>query len=72
MDAQEMHDQRVHKQPLKVKDSKAKLKALLEAKNGSSLEPKQSTELDPIAQAIKDNPSLTPEKALEMAEKLGF
>ena len=73
MDAQQMHDLRRQEQGKpKLAGSKAKLKALLREKNGSSLEPSRSTALDPIAQAVANNPLLTREKAAQMAEDLGF
>lgn len=73
MDAQQMHDLRMQEQGKPDQSaSKAKLKALLRDKNGSSLEPSRSTALDPIAQAMANNPSLTREKAEQMAEDLGF
>ena len=53
-------------------ESRAQLEALLKAKNGASKEPPPLTMLDPIEAAIKDNPGLTREKAVRLAEAYGF
>jgi hypothetical protein len=73
MDAQEMHDLEMQNKPkLNLKGSSSKLKALLKARNGSSLEPLQSNELDPTAQAMRNHPQLTRDQATQDAENLGF
>ena len=71
MDAQEEHDYRMS-QRRSLKGSRHKLEDLLEDKNASSKSPPQKASQDPIATAIKNNPGLTREKAVEMAEKFGF
>jgi len=71
MDAQQEHDLAM-KERLDMKASRPKLEALLQKKNGPSLEPLQSTKLDPIASAMEDHPGLTREKAEEMAKAFGF
>ena len=71
LDAQQQHDQAMKEKP-ELKGSKSKLEALLQKKNGPSLEPLQSTKLDPIASAMEDHPGLTREKAEEMAKAFGF
>ena len=76
---QDDHDDRMSKRktsmgPLyqEYQESRAQLEALLKAKNGASKEPPPLTMLDPIEAAIKDNPGLTREKAVRLAEAYGF
>ncbi|MCG3768998.1 MAG: hypothetical protein JW384_00116 [Nitrosomonadaceae bacterium] len=76
---QDDHDYRMSKRktsmgPLyqEYQESRAQLEALLKAKNGASKEPPPLTMLDPIEAAIKDNPGLTREKAVRLAEAYGF
>ena len=71
MDAQEEHDYQMSKRR-SFKDGKPKLEALLQEKNASSQAQSQPELLDPIEAAIKNNPGLTRQKAVEIAEKLGF
>ena len=75
MSDQDDHDYRMSKRktslgPLyqEYQKSRARLEALLKAKNGASKEPPPLTMLDPIESAIKDNPGLTREKAVRLAE----
>lgn len=73
MDAQEMHDYETRGRAARMEvASKETLEALLAEKNGPSREPPKLADLDPIARAVAQNPGLTREKAVEMAEKLGF
>lgn len=72
MDAQELHELMARRETLDLTGSKDRLKALLQAKNGSSLEPLRPTELDPVAMLMRNNPSLTLEQAIKDAEALGF
>ncbi len=69
MDEQEEHDYRMSKRK-SLTGTKPKLEALLRDKNASSQS--QSKFQDPIAAAMANNPGLTREKALEIAEKFGF
>jgi len=55
-----------------LEGSRPKLEALLKEKNGSSQAPSQPELQDPIEAAIRNNPGLTRQKAVEMAEKFGF
>jgi len=55
-----------------LKNSKAILEALLREKNASSKSESKPCPLGPIEAAIKNNPGLTREKAVKMAEELGF
>lgn len=75
MDAQEAHDyqmslQRESMRPMR--ESRARLEALLKAKNGASKEPSPLSMLDPIEAAIKNNPGLTREEVAKLAEAYGF
>lgn len=73
MDAQQEHDYQMSKRRSKsLEGTKPELEALLAAKRLS--QPKQPVEecLDPIEAVLKNNPGLTREKVVEMAEKLGF
>ena len=79
MSDQDDHDYRMSKRktsmgPLyqEYQESRAQLEALLKAKNGASKEPPPLTMLDPIEAAIKNNPCLTREKAVRLAEEYGF
>ena len=74
MDAQEAHDYQMSKRKTgkPYQESRARLEALLTAKNGSSKEPSPLSMLDPIEAAIKNNPCLTREKAVKLAEEYGF
>ena len=81
MDDQQRHDQKLHKVmqdfkkrgiPIVEPDSREKLEALLEKKSIDSKSKEQSYELGPIAQAMRNHPGLTAEKAIEMAEAFGF
>ena len=79
MSDQDDHDYRMSKRktsmgPLyqEYQKSRAQPGALLKTKNGSSKEPSPRAMLDPIEAAIKDNPSLTREKAVRLAEEYGF
>ncbi|QWD95047.1 hypothetical protein C2759_02605 [Polynucleobacter sp. MG-Unter2-18] len=55
-----------------LKNSKPILEALLRDKNASPKAQSKSYPLGPIEAAIKNNPGLTREKAVMMAEELGF
>jgi hypothetical protein len=55
-----------------LKNSKAILEALLREKNASSSSQSKTYSPGPIEAAIKNNPGLTREKAVKMAEELGF
>ncbi len=71
MNAQDEHDYKMSKRR-SLEGSRQKLEALLKEKNGS-LQAQSPPELqDPIEAAIKNNPGLTRQKAVEMAEKFGF
>lgn len=71
MNAQDEHDYRMSKRR-SLEGSKQKLEALLKEKNGSSQAPSQPELQDPIEAAMRNNPGLTRQKAVEMAEKFGF
>ena len=73
MDAQQQHDAAVAGRTAKLEaGSKQRLHPLLAKKSESSSKPAQSTGFDPIASAMRDHPTLTEEKARELAERLGF
>ena len=79
MSDQDDHDDRMSKRkasmgPLyqEYQESRAQLEALLKAKNGASKEPPPLTMLDPIEAAIKNNPGLTREEVVKLAEAYGF
>ena len=69
MDAQEEHDYNMSKRQ-SLTGTRPKLEALLRAKKASS-QPQPESQ-GPIDDAIANNPGLTREKALEIAEKFGF
>lgn len=71
MSDQDEHDYRMSKRK-SLSGTRHKLEALLREKNASSQAKSQPESQDPIATAIANNPGLTREKALEMAEKFGF
>ena len=71
MNAQDEHDYRMSKMR-SLEGSKQKLEALLKEKNGSLQAQSQPELQDPIEAAIKNNPGLTRQKAVEMADKFGF
>ena len=71
MNAQDEHDYRMSK-IRSLESTKAKVAALLKEKNASSQAQSQPELQDPIEAAIKNNPGLTRQKAVEMAEKFGF
>ena len=73
MDAQEGHDYHMSKRKNKsLEVTKPELEALLAAKRTDSPAKPAERCLDPIGAVIKNNPGLTREKVVEMAEKLGF
>lgn len=73
MDDQEMHDLEMAKRPSTVSPgSRQRLEALLAEKGRSSSTGEPYYGIDPIEQAIRDNPGLTREMAMETAEKLGL
>ncbi len=55
-----------------LKNSKPILEALLREKSASPKSQSKPYPLGPIEAAIKNNPGLTREKAVKMAEELGF
>ncbi len=69
MDAQEEHDYKMSKRQ-SLTGTRPKLEALLRDKNASKK--RQPEPQGPIDAAIANNPGLTREKALEIAEKFGF
>ena len=71
MNAQDEHDYRMSK-IRSLEGSKPKLEALLKEKNASSQAQSQRKLQDPIEAAIKNNPGLTRQEVVEMAEKFGF
>jgi hypothetical protein len=71
MNAQDEHDYRMSKRR-SLEGSKPRLEALLKEKSASSQAQLQPELQDPIEAAIKNNPGLTRQKAVEMAEKFGF
>ena len=71
MNAQDEHDYKMSKRR-SLEGSKQKLEALLKEKNGSLQAQSQPELQDPIEAAIRNNPGLTRQKAVEMAEKFGF
>lgn len=69
MDDQEMHDLMMSKCSLKVSPGRRKLlEAALMRKQAEA----EWVAIDPIDQAILDNPGLIGERALEVAERLGL
>ena len=76
MSDQDDHDYRMSKRKTSLgppyQESRAQLEALLKAKNGASKEPPPLSMLDPIEAAIKNNPGLTREEAVKLAEVYGF
>ncbi len=73
MDAQEEHDYQMSKRRSKsLEGTKSKLETSLKTKR--AVPSVQSAEqcLDPIEAVIKNNPGLTREQVVEMAEKFGF
>ena len=74
MSDQDDHDDRMSKRKTakRYQESRTLLEALLIAKNGASKEPSPLSMLDPIEAAIKNNPGLTREKAVRLAEAYGF
>lgn len=69
MDDQEMHDLMMSKRSLKVSPgSRKRLEAVLKRKQAEA----EWAAIDPIEQAIRNNPGLTRERAMEMAERFGF
>jgi hypothetical protein len=71
MNAQDEHDYKMSKRRA-LEGTKQKLEALLKEKSASSQAQSQPELQDPIEAAIKNNPGLTRQKAVEMAEKFGF
>ncbi len=71
MNAQDEHDYKMSKRR-SLEGSRPKLEALLKEKSASSQAQSQPELQDPIEAAIKNNPGLTRQKAVEMAEKFGF
>jgi hypothetical protein len=71
MDAQEEHDYRMSKVK-SLAGTKPQMEALLRAKKAGTKSRSKSEMQDPIAAAMANNPGLTREKALEIAEKFGF
>lgn len=72
MSAQDEHDYLMAQRKPQLTGSKKRLEASLRAKNTSSGALSQPELQDPIAAAMKNNPGLTREKAMDIAEKLGF
>lgn len=73
MDAQEEHDYQMSKRRSKsLEGTKSNLETSLKTKG--AVPSVQSAEecLDPIEALVKNNPGLTREQAVEMAEKFGF
>lgn len=71
MNAQDEHDYRMSKRR-PMEGTRQKLEALLKEKNGSLQAQSQPELQDPIEAAMRNNPGLTRQKAVEMAEKFGF
>jgi hypothetical protein len=71
MNAQDEHDYRMSKMR-SLEGSKQKLEALLKEKNGSLQAQSQPELQDPIEAVIRNNPGLTRQEVVEMAEKFGF
>jgi hypothetical protein len=71
MSDQDDHDYRMSKVK-SLAGTKPQVEALLRAKKASAKSRSKNEMQDPIAAAIANNPGLTREKALEIAEKFGF
>ena len=72
MSDQDDHDYRMSQRKEKLAGTRKALEDLLAAKK-IDLQAQSQPELqDPIEAAIKNNPGLTRQKAVEMAEKFGF
>lgn len=71
MDAQEEHDYRMSNVK-SLAGTKPQVETLLRAKKASTKSRSKSEMQDPISAAMANNPGLTREKALEIAEKFGF
>jgi hypothetical protein len=68
--AQEQQEQVLEQGPKLV--PRQEFEALINERDGFSSRQASSTGFDPLAQAMKDNPTLTREKAEEMAAAFGF
>lgn len=71
MDAQQMHDEAVKGRKLSP-GSRERLEDLLAKKSAASSGQGQSKPSDPLGAMLRDNPSLTKEKALQLIEDSGF
>ncbi len=77
MDAQEEHDYRMAKRLKRLRregksidgEGRKRLESALKSKGADKV---SGLGCDPVSAAVANNPSLTPERAAEIAEKFGF